>query len=169
MNSYVLPFSKVYNESQERYASILTRIKKIQQEFMKLYGKKPTFFGRAPGRVNLIGEHIDYCGYSVVPMAIEQDIGNHDLIDAVIAVHVGELSNEPCIRIANTDSDKYPSRQFRHDRGNICEIDATVHEWSNYFKCGYVGMHETMKGSDREFPELLCLVDGAVPSVIELH
>ena len=39
-------------------------------EFQKLYGGKPRLF-RAPGRVNLIGEHTDYNGGFVLPMAIE--------------------------------------------------------------------------------------------------
>jgi galactokinase len=43
----------------------------LSARFEQHYGFKPAFFCRAPGRVNIIGEHIDYCGYSVLPAAIE--------------------------------------------------------------------------------------------------
>jgi galactokinase len=41
-------------------------------EFERLYGASPSFFVRAPGRVNLIGEHTDYNDGFVLPMAIHQ-------------------------------------------------------------------------------------------------
>lgn len=51
------------------------RIGKLVSTFEREFdGKKPEAVIRVPGRVNLIGEHIDYCGYGVHPMAIEQDI-----------------------------------------------------------------------------------------------
>ncbi|KMQ95629.1 n-acetylgalactosamine kinase [Lasius niger] len=53
---------------------ILPRLKTLAAHFVSKYNVEPSFFARVPGRVNLIGEHIDYCGYAVCPMAIEQDI-----------------------------------------------------------------------------------------------
>ena len=49
------------------------RFKQLKTRFKQQYGCLPSFYCRAPGRVNIIGEHIDYCGYSVLPAAIEQD------------------------------------------------------------------------------------------------
>lgn len=49
------------------------RYENLSRRFKDLYGVKPEFYCRAPGRVNIIGEHIDYCGYSVLPAALEQD------------------------------------------------------------------------------------------------
>ncbi|MEM9417648.1 MAG: galactokinase [Planctomycetota bacterium] len=40
--------------------------------FQEAYGHSPTHAAVAPGRVNLIGEHIDYCDGYVLPMAIER-------------------------------------------------------------------------------------------------
>jgi galactokinase len=38
--------------------------------FQNIYGAKPDFISRAPGRVNIIGEHTDYNGGFVMPMAL---------------------------------------------------------------------------------------------------
>ncbi len=46
-------------------------LSRLRQEFAAIYGREPRLF-RAPGRVNLIGEHTDYNGGFVLPMAIEQ-------------------------------------------------------------------------------------------------
>jgi galactokinase len=40
-------------------------------ELEKLFGGRPAFLARAPGRVNLIGEHTDYNDGFVLPMAME--------------------------------------------------------------------------------------------------
>ena len=47
-------------------------IQTLQNEFVKRFEREPRFF-RAPGRVNLIGEHTDYNGGFVFPMAIEYE------------------------------------------------------------------------------------------------
>ena len=40
----------------------------------ELLGKGPIYIARAPGRVNLIGDHTDYNGGYVMPMAIDREV-----------------------------------------------------------------------------------------------
>ena len=40
--------------------------------FEKSFGGPASAVGWAPGRVNLIGEHVDYCGGFVLPAAIDR-------------------------------------------------------------------------------------------------
>ena len=47
---------------------------RVTQEFERRFGAPPTFVVRAPGRVNLIGEHTDYNDGFVLPMAIDRAI-----------------------------------------------------------------------------------------------
>ncbi len=43
-------------------------------QFERRFGYRPAFLARAPGRVNLIGEHTDYNDGFVLPMAIDREI-----------------------------------------------------------------------------------------------
>jgi len=47
---------------------------RVLQAFQETFGSKPTFLARAPGRVNLIGEHTDYNDGFVLPMAIDRAV-----------------------------------------------------------------------------------------------
>lgn len=46
----------------------------VTRHFEALYGEAPAFLVRAPGRVNLIGEHTDYNDGFVLPMAINRAV-----------------------------------------------------------------------------------------------
>ena len=46
----------------------------IGQRFAEIFGGEPTTVVRAPGRVNLIGEHTDYNDGYVLPVAIDRSI-----------------------------------------------------------------------------------------------
>lgn len=42
----------------------------LRSDFTALFGQVPEIISEAPGRVNLIGEHVDYCDGFVMPFAI---------------------------------------------------------------------------------------------------
>ncbi|XP_052580860.1 N-acetylgalactosamine kinase isoform X4 [Peromyscus californicus insignis] len=114
--------------------------------FNSKFGSTPKFYVRAPGRVNIIGEHIDYCGYSVLPMAVEQDM--------LIAV---EPVKTHTLQLANTNP-LYPD--FSTSANNI-HIDKTKPLWHNYFLCGFKGIQEHFGLS--KSTGMNCLVDGNIP------
>jgi galactokinase len=53
---------------------MMTDIRFLQTKFAELYDTPPAFIVRAPGRVNLIGEHTDYNDGFVFPAAINYDV-----------------------------------------------------------------------------------------------
>ncbi|KAK7116531.1 hypothetical protein V1264_002198 [Littorina saxatilis] len=110
---------KLLEAEHERYAD-------LRQKFKDRYGHDPVFYARSPGRVNLIGEHIDYCGYAVLPMAVEQDI--------VLAVS----NNAENIILANTD----PAFEEMSCKAADVTIDKSDRRWHNYALCGIKGVME---------------------------
>ena len=131
-------FSQGSEENEKRYEQLVAK-------FEEKYGSKPQFLARAPGRVNIIGEHIDYSGYAVLPMALEQDI--------TIAFR---LNNDGVIKMANVDPTKYtdqtsPTKEFTIDG----------HQWYHYFLCGYKGVLEHACIQNPVGFDLL--MDGSIP------
>ena len=50
------------------------RVDALRRAFEDAFGRPPAGFAEAPGRVNLIGEHLDYNDGLVLPFAIEQSV-----------------------------------------------------------------------------------------------
>jgi galactokinase len=71
-------------------------IKSLAQSFNSYFNAKPEFIVRAPGRVNLIGEHTDYNDGFVLPMAIDHDIrlALRPRTDSIIRIFSLDLQTE---------------------------------------------------------------------------
>lgn len=52
----------------------MNQVDAVKELFRQEFGHEPTWVTRAPGRVNLIGEHTDYSGGFVFPAAIDRGI-----------------------------------------------------------------------------------------------
>ncbi|WPH02144.1 Galactokinase [Acrodontium crateriforme] len=132
----------------------------LLKTFKETYGKEPDFVSRSPGRVNIIGEHIDYCLYEVLPMAIAADV--------LLAVSVHKKEEGPStIRLTNVHPQKFESREFNiPDTGDV-HIDPKTLEWTNYFKSGLLGATELLRKKQKGFKQSVgmdILADGTVPS-----
>ncbi|MBN1640452.1 MAG: galactokinase [Anaerolineae bacterium] len=91
------------------------RVRALREEYARQYGSAPEIVVRAPGRVNLIGEHTDYNDGYVFPIAIDRSV----LVAA-------SARSDRTVRL-------YAADFGEGDRFSLDDIEhAPVHRWSNY-------------------------------------
>ncbi|MCK6554500.1 galactokinase [Candidatus Binatia bacterium] len=102
---------------------------------------------RAPGRVNLLGEHTDYNGLPVLPMAIDRSV--------LVAV---APRSDTTVRLFNTAS------RFAAHRYKLAETISPdpPGDWANYSKAAAQGLMRAYGECLRVGADLL--VDGTIPS-----
>ncbi|WIA29079.1 hypothetical protein OEZ86_011590 [Tetradesmus obliquus] len=146
----------------------------LADQFQQQYGCPPVAIARAPGRVNLIGEHIDYMGYGVMPLAITQSChaaiaweprraGVQTAIGAD-STHCQHTQQQQVMRIANVQQPLYPSGQLELHPSSQLAPDSPG--WFRYILAAYKGCCEFAAAQQQPIPSssnILLLVQGDVP------
>ncbi|XP_049313304.1 N-acetylgalactosamine kinase [Bactrocera dorsalis] len=114
---------------------LYSRLRELYDFYRHQFGGEPDFFVRMPGRVNIIGEHVDYCGYPVLPMAIDQ----------CILLAVGHNEENTFLQLRNVETKRYEN--FKCDLSAL-SIDLPQNgapKWYNYYLCGVKGIFEQIQ------------------------
>ncbi|EJD49560.1 Galactokinase [Auricularia subglabra TFB-10046 SS5] len=153
--------SSVYPDSHSAHAP---RWNDLAEQFTARFGRKPTHICRAPGRVNLIGEHIDYALFGVLPAAIEPDI----LVACAQKPNDDTDGAKPGLIHAQNLDPKYTPQEFAAERDANgkwhLDIDKKQLRWESYVKAGYYGVLEQFfADNDAEPVGFDMLVTGTVP------
>jgi N-acetylgalactosamine kinase len=148
----------IYGENNPNLRATTLRYKNLCARFRALYQQEPDFIVRAPGRANIIGEHIDYMGYSVMPFALENDT----LIAGSTAASSGQTST---VELNHVDDRQFPGTKFAANSKLNVDVSSGVN-WYNYFQCGYRGMFDEAaetSGSAPPAKDMKVLVHTTVP------
>jgi galactokinase len=89
----------------------------IRDQFERHYGIHPRLIVRAPGRVNLIGEHTDYNDGFVFPAAIDRA--------TYVAARPRDDDKIHIVAVDLQDADEFTLNQIEHSQ---------AHSWSNYIR-----------------------------------
>ncbi|KAL8900446.1 MAG: hypothetical protein Q9207_005694 [Kuettlingeria erythrocarpa] len=142
------------------------RWQNLLDRFQEKYDSQATFVARSPGRVNLIGEHVDYSLYEVLPMAIAADVLIAVSAPSPSTDSEPQRSDATTISMHNIDPQKHPPSQCTIPSTGSVPIDASKHEWTNYFKAGLNGALSVLRKESPSFApcSMNILVDGTVPA-----
>jgi galactokinase len=117
----------------------------LREDFVARHGSEPDAVAVAPGRVNLIGEHVDYNGGRCLPMAISQS--------TYAAVRLRPDSTDTTVTISSRQQDD----PWTGDVTTLGPGDATG--WAAYA----AGVVWAMRDRGVDVPGFDVLVDGHVP------
>ena len=123
---------------------------RLIEQFRTRFDQQPDLLVRAPGRVNLIGEHTDYNGYPVLPLAIERQI-------SICAARRSDSQVVACNVQPN-----FADRRFSLNEAATPFIQG---DWGNYIKAAIVGLQPKLIGTACGFN---ALIDGDIPAAAGL-
>lgn len=104
-------------------SDVVSRVKRL---FKEHFGTQVPGIGCAPGRVNLIGEHVDYCGGLVLPIALER----------ITAVAVGAREDREGVEVV--------SEAGPHMSGSNVYVEGVAALWSKWLS--QHGIHDNGLG-----------------------
>jgi galactokinase len=117
-------------------------IQKTTKYFQDTFGSQPSQVVLSPGRINIIGEHIDYNDGFVLPAAIDK-----------IICFAFEKSNSNTSKIVAIDLDD----TFLIDLSAEVQHDDKV--WTNYIR----GVIQQLKNNDFQFEGVNCVFSSSIP------
>jgi galactokinase len=157
--------------SKQRLSKEGQRWDSLNAQFKEEFdGDSPTFIARAPGRVNLMGDHVDHMRFSCLPAALE--------IDILMAVRVHTITSKEeksgekrmvKFNLHNTTK-RFEPITFESDLADPESVQL-LHEggarWANYFKVAYKGLYPHLPNSvlnaETRPVQIDVLVDGTIP------
>ena len=151
---------KPWNKQQEQLTGIYhsedlelqqSRYNALIEKFTTWQGKGDYLIARAPGRVNIIGEHTDYNHCPVLPCAVDRDI---------IAVFTPRTDGK--IVVADF-IEKYGEREFQIT-GDLPPFPSG--NWGNYIKAAIQGLHSegVLDLNDKETKGYSMMMHSTIPA-----
>lgn len=156
---FTLLYGVEKEEQKKRYIKTL-------ELFIERYGDKKVVITRSPGRINLMGRHIDHRGGSINVIATDKDIvfvSSPRDDDYVNMVNVDSLYPERSFSIKETFGDEKYDKwlDYLSDERLKKELKETAGDWSNYVKSAIIR-------AQFEFEDAICGMDMAASGTIPI-
>ncbi len=119
-----------------------SRVTNLQNAFTQHFDMPPQLVARAPGRVNLIGEHTDYNEGFVFPVAIDREM--------LVAANVNGTNTVNVFSLDYNESDSFDLTDVVHRRDYL---------WANYLR----GVVDVLQKAGHKLKGFNAVISGNVP------